>query len=179
MIVVFSKALGIPRGIVRLHEGDHLGDYSVLPRQPVHEDLTEKPLRFQDTKDLCGGSICVKIREALHRCHRVKSVIIKARVLGGTHLERDALHALLSGKLSADGDLILCDIGRGKIRACMVQIHRQDRGTAAEVEDLLPLFADPPLNELLIHALGIDIAESGVVFGGLAKVKIIGIIDIR
>ena len=100
-------------------------------------------------------------------------------ILGGTGLERDPLHALLSGELFADGDLVLSDIGRGEIRARVVQVHRQDRRTAAEVEELLPLFADPQLYQLFIHTLGVDIAESGVVPGCFAEVEFIGLINVR
>ena len=130
-IAEFSKPAAVPRWIVFQHKLLQLINHSVLIRQPVHKNLAEPSVGFQNSADFGSRFFFVKILKALHRGYNVKAIILKARVLSRAYAEINILHSPVRRVFPSVSDLVFRDIRRRKLCARVVHIYRQNRRSAA------------------------------------------------
>ena len=112
------------------------------------------------------------------------------RPVTGIELNEDALNILsaedgisfilaqsLLGDALPEAHLVFGNIGRRKFSFGVAKIDRKHSGPASEVKDFLTRSAYSKVNQLFVHAFGIDVAVFCIFAGGSSKIKIISLIN--
>ena len=105
----------------------------------------------------------VEVPEALTGRNSVEGGRGKVKILR-RRCKEVYFHAGFPGKAPGLTDLLRGNIRAGPLSSVFIHVPGKDSGAGAKVQDLLPLYADPPLPDLLIKDLRIDVSVPGIVF---------------